>query len=191
MSTIPISSAVYYLFIVLGVLQRVYDEDVSQEDSAKAAEGNEEKEKTREHREAELIPKVKEALGLGINVIDQAFEQLDSHVADSDSEEEETGYRTDPLLEAKVSIKLPLHLFKSQETRSNVVGVKVEEVISCFLSSFIAVLRSKIWLCMLFLVWKPVGCFQVKNCVSGFDLITVLMLFFFYLRWRGVVRDVM
>lgn len=71
------------------------------------------------------------------------------------------------------------------------VGVKVEEVISCFLSSFIAVLRSKIWLCMLFLVWKPVGCFQVKNCVSGFDLITVLMLFFFYLRWRGVVRDVM
>lgn len=104
MSTIPISSAVYYLFIVLGVLQRVYDEDVSQEDSAKAAEGNEEKEKTREQREAELIPKVKEALGLGINVIDQAFEQLDSHVADSDSEEEETGYRTDPLLEAKVSI---------------------------------------------------------------------------------------
>lgn len=71
------------------------------------------------------------------------------------------------------------------------VGVKVEEVISCFLSAFIAVLRSKIWLCMLFLVWKPVGCFQVKNCVSGFDLITVLMLFFFYLRGRGVVRDVM
>lgn len=60
------------------------------------------------------------------------------------------------------------------------VGVKVEEVISCFLSSFIAVLRSKIWLCMLFLVWKPVGCFQVKNCVSGFDLITVLMLFFLF-----------
>lgn len=71
------------------------------------------------------------------------------------------------------------------------VGVKVEEVISCFLSAFIAVLRYKIWLCLLFLVWKPVGCFQVKNCLSGFDLITVLMLFFFYLRWRGVVRDVM
>lgn len=72
------------------------------------------------------------------------------------------------------------------------VGVKVEEVISCFLSAFIAVLtgRSKIWR-MLFLVWKPVGCFQVKNCLSGFDLITVLMLFVFYLRWRGVVRDVM
>lgn len=114
MRTIPISSAVYYLFIVLGVLQRVYDEDVSQEDSAKAAEGNEEKEKTREQREAELIPKVKEALGLGINVIDQAFEQLDSHVADSDSEEEETGYRTDPLLEAKVSIVTSSFVQKSR-----------------------------------------------------------------------------
>ena len=45
---------------------------------------------------------MKEALELGINVIDQAFAQLDTHVADSDSEDEETAYRTDPLLEAKV-----------------------------------------------------------------------------------------
>ena len=62
-----------------------------------------EQEKTREEREAELIPRVKEALTLGINVIDEAFEQLDSHVADSDSEDDETAYRVDPLLEAKVS----------------------------------------------------------------------------------------
>ena len=60
-------------------------------------------EKTREQREAELIPKVKEALTLGITVIEQAFEKLDSHAVDSDSEEEEdTGYRVDPILEAKV-----------------------------------------------------------------------------------------
>lgn len=66
------------------------------------------------------------------------------------------------------------------------VGVRVEEVISCFLSAFIAVLtgRSKIWR-MLFLVWKPVGCFRVKNCVAGFDLITVLMLFFFLFEVEG------
>lgn len=72
------------------------------------------------------------------------------------------------------------------------VGVKVEEVILCFFFVFIVVFigRFKIWR-MFFLVWKFVGCFRVKNCVVGFDLIIVLMLFDFYLRWRGVVRDVM
>eukprot|EP00105_Crassostrea_gigas_P029985 XP_011452126.1 PREDICTED: WASH complex subunit FAM21-like [Crassostrea gigas] len=112
------------------VENRVYDEDVSQEDSAKAAEGNEEKEKTREQREAELIPKVKEALGLGINVIDQAFEQLDSHVADSDSEEEETGYRTDPLLEAKdpyINRLLPLLIGTPKFMEDDCVGLAEEE----------------------------------------------------------------
>uniref|UniRef100_K1QZI4 Protein FAM21 n=1 Tax=Magallana gigas TaxID=29159 RepID=K1QZI4_MAGGI len=121
-------------FIMLANTQfvenRVYDEDVSQEDSAKAAEGNEEKEKTREQREAELIPKVKEALGLGINVIDQAFEQLDSHVADSDSEEEETGYRTDPLLEAKdpyINRLLPLLIGTPKFMEDDCVGLAEEE----------------------------------------------------------------
>jgi WASH complex subunit FAM21 len=46
---------------------------------------------------------VSEALKFGIDVIDQAFEKLDTHVADSDSEDEEGGYAVDPLLEPKVS----------------------------------------------------------------------------------------
>lgn len=73
------------------------------------------------------------------------------------------------------------------------VGVRVEEVILCFFFVFIVVyvFRFKIWFCLFFLVWKFVGCFRVKNSVLGFDLIIVLMLFVFYLRWRGVVRDVM
>ena len=50
-----------------------------------------------------MIPKVTEALKFGIDVIDQAFEKLDSHVADSDSEDEESGYKVDPILEAKVT----------------------------------------------------------------------------------------
>ncbi|XP_033730226.1 WASH complex subunit 2C-like, partial [Pecten maximus] len=93
-------------FIMLANTQfvenRVYDEDVSQESESKEETKPEEQEKTREQKEAELIPKVKEALTLGINVIDDAFEKLDSHVADSDSEDDdETGYRVDPILEPK------------------------------------------------------------------------------------------
>ena len=45
-----------------------------------------------------------EALKFGIDVIDQAFEKLDTHVADSDSEEEDSGYKVDPILEAKVNV---------------------------------------------------------------------------------------
>lgn len=59
-------------------------------------------EKTREQREAELIPKVTEALKYGIDVIDQAFEKLDTNVADSESEDEDSNYKVDPILEAKV-----------------------------------------------------------------------------------------
>ncbi|XP_048730198.2 WASH complex subunit 2-like isoform X4 [Ostrea edulis] len=121
-------------FIMLANTQfvenRVYDEDVSQDDTAKAGEENDEKEKTREQRESELIPKVKEALELGINVIDQAFEQLDSHVADSDSEEEETGYRADPLLEAKdpyFSRLLPLLIGTPRFMEDDSVGLAEEE----------------------------------------------------------------
>ncbi|XP_061181281.1 WASH complex subunit 2-like isoform X2 [Saccostrea echinata] len=121
-------------FIMLANTQfvenRVYDEDVSQEETAKAGEGNDEKEKTKEQRESELIPKVKEALELGINVIDQAFEQLDSHVADSDSEEEETGYRADPLLEAKdpyINRLLPLMIGTPKFMEDDSVGLAEEE----------------------------------------------------------------
>lgn len=60
-------------------------------------------EKTREQREAELIPKVSEALQLGIKVTEEAFEALDSNVVNSDSEDDDdTNYRVDPILEPKV-----------------------------------------------------------------------------------------
>lgn len=59
--------------------------------------------KSREQREAEVIPRVTKALSLGINVLDTAFEQLDPHIGDSDSEEEEATYKAvDPILEPKV-----------------------------------------------------------------------------------------
>ena len=45
-------------------------------------------------------------MSLGLNVIDTAFEKLDMNAANSDSDEDETdtGYRTDPILEPKVRI---------------------------------------------------------------------------------------
>ncbi|KAI8484362.1 retrograde transport, endosome to Golgi [Branchiostoma belcheri] len=97
---------VFNSFLMLANTQfvenRVYDEDVS-EDKNKSE--NEEKktdqEKTREQREAELIPKVAEALGYGLSVIDNAFETLDIKAGQSDSEDEETGYKAEPILEAK------------------------------------------------------------------------------------------
>ena len=64
-------------------------------------------EKTREQREGELIPKVTEAISLGVNVIEAAFEKLDTNIDNSDSEDEEdTSYRVDPIFEAKVWTKL-------------------------------------------------------------------------------------
>ena len=61
-------------------------------------------EKSREQREAELIPKVTEAISLGVNVIEEAFEKLDTNIDNSDSEddEEDASYKVDPILEAKV-----------------------------------------------------------------------------------------
>ncbi|OWF44676.1 WASH complex subunit 2A-like isoform X2 [Mizuhopecten yessoensis] len=122
-------------FIMLANTQfvenRVYDEDVSQEGAAKEETKPEEQEKTREQREAELIPKVKEALTLGINVIDEAFEKLDSHVADSDSEDDdETGYRVDPILEPKdpyLSRPLPLLIGTPNFLNDDNVGLLEEE----------------------------------------------------------------
>lgn len=60
-------------------------------------------EKTREQREAELIPKVSEAIRLGVDVIDKAFEKLDTNIDNSDTEDEDESYHVDPILEAKVT----------------------------------------------------------------------------------------
>lgn len=62
-------------------------------------------EKTREQKEAELIPKVQEAVNFGLRVLDSAFEQLDIKAGNSDSEDEEATDRVEPILEPKVSLE--------------------------------------------------------------------------------------
>lgn len=60
------------------------------------------KEKTREQKEADLIPKIQEAVNYGLQVLDSAFEQLDIKAGNSDSEEEESNERVELILEPKV-----------------------------------------------------------------------------------------
>lgn len=60
------------------------------------------KEKTREQKEAELIPKVQEAVNYGLKVLESAFEQLDIKAGNSESEDEEALEKVEPILEAKV-----------------------------------------------------------------------------------------
>ncbi|XP_048862429.1 WASH complex subunit 2 isoform X2 [Brienomyrus brachyistius] len=81
---------------------RVYDEEV-EEPVAKpeAPEKHPEQEKTREQKEAELIPKVQEAVNYGLKVLESAFEQLDIKAGNSDSEDEEAIGRVEPILEPK------------------------------------------------------------------------------------------
>ncbi|XP_030626905.1 WASH complex subunit 2 isoform X2 [Chanos chanos] len=81
---------------------RVYDEEV--EEPVAKPEGQErqpEQEKTREQKEAELIPKVQEAVNSGLRVLESAFEQLDIKAGNSDSEDEEATDRVEPILEPK------------------------------------------------------------------------------------------
>ncbi|XP_064786988.1 WASH complex subunit 2-like [Oncorhynchus masou masou] len=57
--------------------------------------------KTCEQKEAQLIPKVQEAVNYGLMVLDSAFEQLDIKAGNSDSEDEEATDRVEPILEPK------------------------------------------------------------------------------------------
>ncbi|XP_021469647.2 WASH complex subunit 2C isoform X2 [Oncorhynchus mykiss] len=81
---------------------RVYDEEVEEEAVPKpeALERLPEQ-KTREQKEAQLIPKVQEAVNYGLMVLDSAFEQLDVKAGNSDSEDEEATDRVEPILEPK------------------------------------------------------------------------------------------
>ncbi|XP_073209112.1 WASH complex subunit 2C-like isoform X7 [Lepidochelys kempii] len=80
---------------------RVYDDEV-EEPIHKAEVGDKaEQEKTREQKEADLIPKIQEAVNYGLQVLDSAFEQLDIKAGNSDSEEEETNERVELILEPK------------------------------------------------------------------------------------------
>ncbi|XP_057885391.1 WASH complex subunit 2A-like isoform X2 [Melospiza georgiana] len=96
---------------------RVYDEEV-EEPIPKADVGDKtEQEKTREQKEADLIPKIQEAVNYGLQVLDSAFEQLDIKAGNSDSEEEESNERMELILEPKdLYIDRPLpYLIGSQQ----------------------------------------------------------------------------
>ncbi|XP_066548868.1 WASH complex subunit 2 isoform X2 [Amia ocellicauda] len=81
---------------------RVYDEEVEEPVSKpEAGERQPEQERTREQKEAELIPKVQEAVNYGLRVLESAFEQLDIKAGNSDSEDEEVIDRVEPILEPK------------------------------------------------------------------------------------------
>lgn len=60
------------------------------------------KEKTREQKEAELIPKMQEAVNYGLRVLESAFEHLDIKAGNSDSEDEDITDRVEAILEPKV-----------------------------------------------------------------------------------------
>ncbi|EGW12634.1 WASH complex subunit 2 isoform X1 [Cricetulus griseus] len=79
---------------------RVYDEEV-EEQALKAEAEKSEQEKTREQKEVDLIPKVREAVNYGLQVLDSAFEQLDIKAGNSDSEEEDANERVELILEPK------------------------------------------------------------------------------------------
>ncbi|XP_031972712.1 WASH complex subunit 2-like isoform X1 [Corvus moneduloides] len=96
---------------------RVYDEEV-EEPVPKADVGDKtEQEKTREQKEADLIPKIQEAVNYGLQVLDSAFEQLDIKAGNSDSEEEESNEKVELILEPKdLYIDRPLpYLIGSQQ----------------------------------------------------------------------------
>ncbi|XP_005856650.1 PREDICTED: WASH complex subunit FAM21C, partial [Myotis brandtii] len=79
---------------------RVYDEEV-EEPVLKAEAEKGEQEKTREQKEIDLIPKVREAVNYGLQVLDSAFEQLDIKAGNSDSEEDDANDRVELILEPK------------------------------------------------------------------------------------------
>eukprot|EP00057_Strongylocentrotus_purpuratus_P026229 XP_011680703.1 PREDICTED: WASH complex subunit FAM21-like [Strongylocentrotus purpuratus] len=82
---------------------RVYDDSEDVDGGSQSEKDKKEQAtKTREQREAEVIPRVIKALTLGINVLDTGFEHLDANAGNSDSEDEDPTYKAvDPILEAK------------------------------------------------------------------------------------------
>ncbi|KAK9401732.1 WASH complex subunit FAM21C [Crotalus adamanteus] len=91
-------------FLMLSNMQfienRVYDDEMDELISKTEGGDKLEQEKTREQKEADLIPKIQEAINFGLQVLDSAFEQLDIKAGNSDSEEE-TSERLELILEPK------------------------------------------------------------------------------------------
>ncbi|XP_021253461.1 WASH complex subunit 2A-like isoform X3 [Numida meleagris] len=96
---------------------RVYDEEVEEPIPKTDVGDKAEQEKTREQKEADLIPKIQEAVNYGLQVLDSAFEQLDIKAGNSDSEEDESNERVELILEPKdLYIDRPLpYLIGSQQ----------------------------------------------------------------------------
>ncbi|KAM9804220.1 WASH complex subunit 2C [Neosynchiropus ocellatus] len=80
---------------------RVYDEEVEDTVQKSDVVDSKPEQKTREQKEAELIPKMQEAVTYGLRVLDSAFEHLDIKAGNSDSEDEELTDRVDAILEPK------------------------------------------------------------------------------------------
>ncbi|XP_061914181.1 WASH complex subunit 2 isoform X1 [Entelurus aequoreus] len=90
---------------------RVYDDEVEEPVLKADAVEKQPDQKTREQKEAELIPKMQEAVNYGLKVLESAFEHLDIKAGNSDSEDEEANDRGEAILEAKdlyVDRPLPL-----------------------------------------------------------------------------------
>ncbi|XP_054839988.1 WASH complex subunit 2-like [Eublepharis macularius] len=79
---------------------RVYDEEVEESTPRTEVGDKPEQGKTREQKEADLIPQIQEAVNYGLRVLDSAFEQLDIKAGNSDSEEE-TNEKVELILEPK------------------------------------------------------------------------------------------
>ncbi|XP_071336712.1 WASH complex subunit 2 isoform X3 [Trachinotus anak] len=80
---------------------RVYDEEVEETITKVDALEKQPEQKTREQKEAELIPKMQEAVNYGLRVLESAFEHLDIKAGNSDSEDEEVTDRVEAILEPK------------------------------------------------------------------------------------------
>uniref|UniRef100_A0A8C5QKD5 FAM21/CAPZIP domain-containing protein n=1 Tax=Leptobrachium leishanense TaxID=445787 RepID=A0A8C5QKD5_9ANUR len=95
---------------------RVYDEEIEEPVTKPDTGDKPEQEKSREQKEAELIPKIQQAVNYGLQVLETAFEPLDIKAGNSDSEEEEVNGRVEPILEPKdLYLDRPLpHLIGSQ-----------------------------------------------------------------------------
>nr|XP_049592197.1 WASH complex subunit 2A isoform X2 [Syngnathus scovelli] len=80
---------------------RVYDEEVEEPVPKTDAVDKQADQKSREQKEAELIPKMQEAVTYGLKVLESAFEHLDIKAGNSDSEDEEASDRLEAILEPK------------------------------------------------------------------------------------------
>lgn len=123
------------------------------------------KEKTREQKEADLIPKIQEAVNYGLQVLDSAFEQLDIKAGNSDSEEEESNERVELILEPKVQRPVFAERIGFVFLLLDLLFISVSSNI-IFLSNSCYLPKKKIW-------WLYV---KLKCCVLSYFFNSLLVL---------------